>query len=334
MVFKVVATVGLVGFVLSKVELGEVGARLARTGPVEAVWVWGAFGLPSLVAAQRMRTFISLFGGRLGLVSTFRIFLLGHGYNFFLPGISGGDAVMMIQVYRSVDRGKALGAAAVLCDRFIGFFSLGLVTALLLGLFLFGGLGCVGDFGVVALGVSYILLLFIFGPGVGWLLRLSERFKGSRIGWKRGARALALIFLRLGRSRKRYAILGLSLLNHLIYFVLCMVILRIVGVDWGYWAVSLSMGLVFLATCLPISIGGHGVREVAFSQCLVLLGGFAHGSVTFEIVTSFSILLLGFSATWAVTGLVLGLLSGRRVGAEEKQVESQAGTKVNPGDDD
>ncbi len=328
------ATVGLVGFVFSKVELREVGARLSRMGPVDAVWVWGAFGLSFLVAAHRMRTFISLFGGRLGLGSNFRIFLLGHGYNFFLPGISGGDAVMMMQVYRSVERGKALAAAAVLCDRFIGFFSLGLMTALLLGLFLIGGLSGVESFGIVALGVSYILLLSILGPGVEWFFRLSARFKSSRVRWKRGVRALALIFLRLGRSRKRYTILGLSLLNHLIYFALCLGILRVVGVEWGYWAVSLSIGLVFLATCLPISIGGHGVREIAFSQCLIFLGGFAHGPETFEIVTSFSILLFGFSAIWAVTGLLAGLLSGGGADAEEKQVESLGRTKVNSGDDD
>ena len=186
------------------------------------------------------------------------LYFLGMFYNLFLPTGMGGDVVKSYHLGKRHE--KHLSAAySVLFDRIFGLLALMLICACALWFVDWADpasnklISVVIIFGVACLpfSVSIIKLMQRLIPKLHhWLEPVNLLFQNSR---------LMMIFT-------------LSLLIQLIGIILVIGLGTILNInlDWSFYIVSWT--IITLATLLPISINGIGVRESSFVYLFKMQG--------------------------------------------------------------
>ena len=249
------------------------------------------------------------------------VFWIGQFYNSFLPGGVAGDAVRLAQLWQAEPGRRAGGAASLLADRLLGLGSLLALATLALGghFALVGGQAQLQSL-LVASGVTFTLLVVI-----GWTLirtRWWEPISARLLGRERAAvlHDTAVAFGSCGR-----ALAGAALLSTMIWladFLSLWLYARAVGLGAGLLEMVVAGAAAYVAAALPISIGGHGVREGSLVAVLMLLG---HGADAVGNLSLFAVVFWASCVGWSLVGGVVQLLSlvvgwpiariGRRDGA-------------------
>jgi glycosyltransferase 2 family protein len=297
-------SLALIGWIVSRFDLGraiEVVGR-ARLGYVITGFVLanGMMFLLGLRFAQVLRK------GHLVLsrAEAIRIAWVGQFWNFFLPGSTGGDLYRLGTLWKTHPNRKADAAIAVFVDRVIptallavlavlGVFVLPLGTAF--GQWLEQQQFPVARLALVALGGA------LAGAGVALVGPVRRRMSAM----------MREVFQRLiaGRvfllpDRRLATIIGLAMAGHAVNFTVFYCYAHAVGLEVSYWQVWFMLPVVLMVLILPISINGHGVREVLFVLMLTALGvGSAGGVPLPERVIALSV--VGLSSDF-----VIGLAGG------------------------
>jgi uncharacterized membrane protein YbhN (UPF0104 family) len=208
------------------------------------------------------------FNGRVGYYN--QMYFLGMFYNIFLPTGYGGDIVKVL--YQASDRkppSKVFAAMSIFLDRLSGLFALLLVGAV-------ASVGLSAKFGIY--GVSMAFAFFI-GLSVGIvLLKPLSRYKAL----PRKLRFILLALRAEGRSFIPVAVLSVIIqaLNIFIYAIL----LSSIGSSLSLSAIAFIYALATIATLLPISVGGLGVREGAWGALSVAFGATAQPAVVASLL--------------------------------------------------
>jgi len=223
-----------------------------------------------LVGSLRWRLILRDGGVSFPLGKALPAYLVGAFYNLFLPGAVGGDAARAAVCSAATGCGLGRATGSVLLERLSG---LAAVVVFILGTSLvfpgiWSGLLHSGSPCTVALAAGMVLLAAAAAVASrGLLVRRASR-------WHRGR-----ILPALGRMLRTAA--GVSLPALLLSILLSMLFQ---GARFmGMYALSRSIGLplrpevffslmplVYLATLVPVSLGGLGIRE---GTLVVLLGG-------------------------------------------------------------
>ncbi|MEY4938761.1 MAG: hypothetical protein RIQ93_496 [Verrucomicrobiota bacterium] len=194
-------------------------------------------------------------------------------YNSFLLGGLGGDAARIFYLCRDAPAQKSGGLASVAIDRIMGLLML-LVFALVAFLAQAPILGASAELrwvwitatGILASAVTGLGLLWRFGP---------ERWPGflrARLGVKR-LDVLQDLFARTRQApRPHLTALGITAPIWLIDMAAVWLLARSVGLPLPFLETCLAVTVAYTAMALPISVGGHGVREGALIFTLGLLG--------------------------------------------------------------
>lgn len=219
------------------------------------------------------------------------VFWVGNFYNSFLPGGIAGDGVRLHCTWRVAPDRKAGAAASIIADRLLGFAALLVlaVTALGLQLGLNGGQAELQSvFVLSAVALSGLLLLSVFLAQPRWWTPWAGRWLGA----ERTA-ALGLAFGSIGAHRRTLlAVITLSVAVWLLDFVALWLLAGSIGLAVGPLEITVAAAAAYVAATLPISIGGHGVRE---GTLVVVLGWLGVGAAQPGLV------LLLAAALWAVT---------------------------------
>jgi glycosyltransferase 2 family protein len=262
---RVLVSAALLAAVLLYADVGDVLAAV-RDGH----WGWFAVALAVMagsIVLGSFRWWLLLEGAGIHVPAreSIRPFAMSFVLNIILPTAVAGDAVRTWVVGRR--SGRFLGAAAAtVVDR---------LTALVC-LFAVGWAayavdrGAVPDSVVVAFawvsaGLAVALVLGVMAAlGVRPLVhRLPERVEGMvRESWRivrvwAGSRQLVLTVVVLGLA---YQVLVVTV------FVL---VAKTVGIDLPFALAAVTAPIVVLATLIPVSVGGLGIREGGF---VILLG--------------------------------------------------------------
>lgn len=273
--FRLLVTVGLLGLVLLEVDWHTAARHLTAD---DWPWVAGAVSLLELaflVGAIRWFLFLRAAEIEISRAETLRAYMIGMFSNNFLPTGFGGDATRAVIVGRSRSR-LSRTAASVLADRATSVACLVLIGwiaaaadphavpgSLLLG---FLGVSVVGTLAVLAVG-------WLFAIGSGQKQRFPPRVRRAA-GEVRGTMA---------RYARHPGLLSWTLLLGLVFQTLTVgatwLIARSLAVDLSFALLAVVAPMVLLATVLPISIAGFGVREGSY---VVLLGvaGVSHTDAT------------------------------------------------------
>lgn len=201
----------------------------------------------------------------------YRLYLIGTFFGLAMPGAVGGDGARIWLGARDTRAGAALLSATVLAERALGVVALLLI--LCLGIFFFplaAGQGVTRyALALAAAGLLGVLLI----PSI---IRLLSR---RSLPLPRGGRAAQIISAALRKlaplkgitAGRLLAALAFSLLFQFTDIAVTFLIARTLGIALSVEMLLFAMPLVYLATVLPISPGGLGLRE---STLVIVLGQF------------------------------------------------------------
>ncbi len=241
--------------------------------PLLALFVCLVF---SLVQAQRLSLLFRAQSMSLPLSSSFKLTLIGLFFNTCLPGATGGDAIKIYYAIEGNGGRRTEIATLILFDRLVGMFALVNLPVLAALLFpkLYGSFGILKGLVWTSAAVSLVMV-------AGTLLCLIRRPKDS-------TRLLAAFErIPLGTYLKRaldtlydyryskgilLSVVGISLLGHAMNVLVILLLAKVLDPPGLGLEMSLLIPLGFLALALPVSPGGLGIGEAAFSSLFALAG--------------------------------------------------------------
>jgi uncharacterized protein (TIRG00374 family) len=226
------------------------------------------------------------------LLNLLRLNFVGQYYSILFPGQIAGE---VMKAYR-LGKGQADAeqiAASVIIDRITGL----------------AGLLCLAVSGVIFhqhpidprfirlfIGISVLLLVVLFSLNFRWWLRflLASAKRLGRFG-EQATRLLEAWKQYLTRPRLLLVSTALGVCYQMIAVVINLLFARELGIDIGFMDWSWVFGVVSIATMLPLTIGGIGLREGSFIGALSLVGIPSEKAFAVSIAV-FSLLLAGAAA--------------------------------------
>ena len=300
--FKVLVSVGLITWLLSRADLGQIWQTIRAANYGLLVLAFLVFFIGYVLSARRWQILLAALGVPARLFTLVQSFSIAILFNNFLPSTIGGDAYRMYDSFR-LGAGKSRAIAVVFIDRVIGLSALillaftvslfaGEVAAQipLLRLFLAGAM-----FGIL------LLAWIVFGSGGKVLMRLTS-------GHSRPMKVLHGIMGKLyygfhlfeGRSDVMFRAVGLSLLLQINVVIHCLLITKALQIEVPVLAMFIIIPLSYLIMTAPISINGIGLRESVFVFFFGLYGVAPEQALAFSFV-SFGMII----AQGVVGGIVL-----------------------------
>ncbi len=294
-----VVTITVISLLLYIVDLGDLGRSFLAVDWIPCFLAFCANGLSILCVTQRWRVLNLAVGVDCRFGWLFRIYLSGQFFAVFLPGSSGLDVYASYRLWRGFPGQRASLLTALLIDRLFGYGTLFLFAAA--GFALVGGVG-MGQLDMVwvLVGGSAVLLALLIITVLWrsqWRAVLANRFREQIV-------AVVSAFRGTTRLRVVSRAVVWSVAGHLFVFVRAWLVVLAMGLPFSFLEAAAITAVVTALASLPVSVGGHGVREglyfVAFS---VLMEGPANELLALAVV--FSVVNYGLNLAWAAIGGVL-----------------------------
>jgi glycosyltransferase 2 family protein len=229
--------------------------------------------------AWRWRLFLQQQNITLPYRTVFSLTWAGQFFNSLLPGSTGGDAFKIYQICRLAPDRKAAAASTVLLDRLSALVAL---LCLAVGSILLDPTPLlrlpppdVPASRLVALG-----LLLGAGGMIGlWLL--SRLLRHTKL---HGRISRTLVAAREAVRFDRTFLFGLLLAFaiHLLNFLIIYFFARALRIPLSYPQIAMMMSAVLLFLMLPVTINGHGLRELLLIGYLSYLGAVVAGPVAVD----------------------------------------------------
>ncbi len=280
-------------------------AALAHLDPLAIVGAALVSGLTYPLQAWRWQRLLRAQGIHPPTPAVHRAFWIGLFYNSFLPGGIAGDAVRFAWLWRVAPDRKAGNAASLVVDRLLGLATLLSLAALGLSVHLLSHDGSPPLrslwFGTVGAFVAALVVWWCAARGHGWE-RFTHRFLGAH-------RAAALSRVSQAFQFPLAALLlpiGISFSIWLLDFTALWLLARAVGLSLGLIAIASAAAAAYAAAALPISIGGHGVRETTLITILALFGVASGHS---PHLTTLALVFWAVTVGWALVGGIVCLIS-------------------------
>jgi len=302
---KILISVALLYFALSKVNLFELASRINITSVGWLALAIAVTLLQLVVGVLRWREVSDACHAPLAFGQAIRFNLIGTFFNQTLPSSIGGDAVRLWLVARD-GAGWRAATYSIFVDRAIGLIALAIiiVASLPWSYELIGdpkgraALALV-DFAALAAGLGFLVL-----GALPWLWL--KRWWGTH-----HLHACAVIADRVLFSRDRGPKVAiLSLLVHVLTVTIAWCVVQSIAAPVSFGQTFQLIPPVMLITMLPISIAGWGVREATMGLAFGYAGlmtnegvnvSLLFGAVSF-LVGAFGGLVWIFSAEKAAQG--------------------------------
>ena len=257
----------------------------------------GVYLLRNWICGLRWLTLLPLSHNQISRWGAFRYIMVGGLYGLILPGTIGGDVARSAHVAIEVPENKTSYVISIWLDRSIGLFSI-LILGALAGLTSQHVNNRLYFLLFMAVGILFFLLIVwvTFHPSLhSFILRASSRYKKIQVPL---TQLLANLRVLANHHRANkpavWKALGYCVPIHGLAFLVVYLIAGALDIEVGFLALSLFTAISWLATTLPLSFAGVGVRELSFVVMLQTQG------ISAELATSLS---LGFFSIMVLTGL-------------------------------
>lgn len=303
LVLKLVVTAALLAFVATKVDLASVGRALGTMGPGAVLLALVLTFASVVVSSLRWQRVLAHLGERVSLRHALADNLVGTAYNLMLPTSVGGDVARAMRCGDRIGSG-AHAWASVLFERVVGLLSLVLVS-------------CIGLMGVTTPGgrtLLWVSLAMTVVLAAALAIAPAPLRLGAKVG-KRGFLKLAVALERMARAFSGPLSSPAARLEtfawSLAFQVVSLSILVAPALPWldagVLRAVYLGVPIVLVASMLPVTIGGLGLRESLFVVVLAPFGVSSERALTLAVVWLASNLVVG------AAGIVVMLAERRPV---------------------
>lgn len=300
---KAAISAALVAWIVSTVDTDSLTRRLL-TVPYETLFLAGLLELVALgIAVWRWKFVLGALGLATGYGVAFRLFYIGQFINQVLPANIGGDVYRTWRVFRDGSRlFRALMSVAL--DRLVALIGLALLAAL--GLYFLPGITDdampLGIISALVLGVAAGVVLFLaFG-----VLTLPRRLLaipglGRLMAWITEASLIArAVLLKPGTA---ISVIALAVGVHGFAVISILVLAEGLGIPLSAEAAFALVPPVILASVIPVSYAGWGVREGAM---VVFLG---YAGIAPEAAISLSLLFGGVNLLVSLPAALFWLMS-------------------------
>jgi uncharacterized protein (TIRG00374 family) len=298
---KIAVSVLLLAYVIWKSGLDSAAGRaslLHTLGRVNCFWLacsLAAGVLLTLISSWKWQVLLRSKGIEVSLAKLLLFYFIGRFFNMFLPSAVGGDVVRVWELSRhSGEKYEAL--ASVLVERLSGMATLALVAAAAV---------LTHDYQLPVLSAG-VLLLAVMNLIIFWLildqriLPLLSRLLGSRFHL---AAVLLAKLSRLQDAVREYKDNKLVLVQ--VFAISCLFYFMAVVNVWvtalaffpevTFYSMLLAVPAIMLAMNLPVSIGGIGLMEAAFTFFFPLFGYSAALAVSTALLMRFKNILYGLA---------------------------------------
>lgn len=280
------------------VNIAEAMTRIGKADPWLFLSGTGLILFQHIFAAARWQAVARAIGHRLPLASALVGYLESNFFNQALPSTVGGDAV---RAWRAARRGMGLGPAvvSVFVDRALGLLVLALLAAFGAAQLYRSSDGRQAGMTLFAI-IGVVLIGAVTGAVLSTLLPRLKDFPLTRpLYWLSDGVA------RVARSPSlALAALGHSLVGHLITVLAFDQLAGSLGVPLGLSVALAALPAILLASAVPISISGWGVREGVGVTILTLLGLDSASALALALLLGLSLLSIGLmgGVVWLLTG--------------------------------
>jgi uncharacterized protein (TIRG00374 family) len=305
--FKAALSIALILFVARRIDFGALALQLHSVEPVWVVLGAGLVFLQTIAGAVRWQAILVAQGGQVDLLTTFRIYYIGVFFATFTPGGVLGDLVRVWHAHR-VGLTYASAISSVILDRLIVVAYLVAISVATVHL-LSPEIQARFPFAVAAALLCVALLAGLAAPLA--IRRLPARTRSDVSIAKLVALSDAMLSVTM-RPLSLARILFLTAVSQALLCAAIAVLSRSVGMDIGLIQFMILLPPVILATILPISIGGWGMRETAMVVTLSLVGVGSERAFALSILVG--ILTLVMSLPGGVLWLLFPQAGGRRDG--------------------
>lgn len=293
----------LLWLVFRNVSIPEIISELGRV-PLAILFIYLAVNI--LVMGLMSIRWQMLAMGRFNKKAVWHFFIatmIGNFYGLFLPSTVGGDVVKWAHLsHLEITKKKLI--FSVLVDRMMGMTGMFLLATLaVLAAQEYLGLALPPMVGYASLAFLAVLLVFflvlafpqilLIGNSMPFLNKIMPKnMLGQLAGYFKGNRRLLI------------AMLGLSLINHIIIFTMTGIVGQAVGMNVSLLYFLVFIPLISMVVLLPISFSGFGAGELAFVYFFSLVG------VPAETVLVLTSLMVVFKILLALLGWLAGLVWG------------------------
>ncbi|MBI3445513.1 MAG: flippase-like domain-containing protein [Magnetospirillum sp.] len=294
---KLAVSVGLIAYVLSRVDLGAVLVRVTAlpVGVVALAFLCLLIQIP--LAGWRWWRLSAILGYDLPLGRVVSFLHVGLFFNQVLPSGVGGD-VLRIWLLRRHAASVMAAVTCVLLDRLVGVAALVILVACGLP-----ALYATAADPVARLSVAVLVGLAVLGYGALLLL-------GGDVGRFLAAfRLLAPIRAIASATRSLVVpalgpVLAVSVALHGLTVLAAWLLAGGLGLEVGFMTLAALVPPVFLLLVLPVSMAGWGVREGALVVSLGFAGVAPADSVALSLLLGFG--MLAASLPGGLVWLALG----------------------------
>jgi glycosyltransferase 2 family protein len=288
----------------------DIEAALNRLAGIElnAFLIAAALLMVAMVlAAWRWRIIVGALGGNLMSKPAFSLVWIGMFFNQALPSNLGGDAVRIWMFYRQ-DGVLRRAIGSVLLDRVTALVGLAILVMFTFPL----AAQFIDDTTILAILAFLVAAIFIGLLAFLWLDRfmvlfvrlLPVRFYHSITSLAEDSRVVL--------APRRYGphVLGLSIANQILMVLVMFALAQGLSIDVEISVLLVLIPPVILASLLPISFAGWGVREGAMIAMLGTVNVTPENALVLSVAFGFLTLIL------SLPGALVWFLSDNRKSAE------------------
>ncbi|MBX3220850.1 MAG: flippase-like domain-containing protein [Labilithrix sp.] len=293
-------TVLLLSVVLWRLPLADLAARLGQIRPSQVLVLVAIATVQVALSTARWWRLLRRLGERVSYAAAFGDSCVGILYNFLLPGSVGGDVVRALRMRARVARPHRAWSTSIL-ERIVGLFAMATLASVAAVAGVDASLPLPGwlRYGTFALTLG-LAAAFVFAS---LPFRLLVRFVGHRLP------EVARVDLAgvgedlagpLTTLSVRAEVFGWSLVYQISSFVFVIACASALGAPNHVHAILIGVPMIYVLSLVPITVGGHGLREGLYVGILGALG--MPGEVALALSGAFVVSTLLFSG---VGGLFL-----------------------------
>lgn len=296
---RALLSAGLIAGLIYMIDLDKIWASFQTMHLLPFLAACFIFAVTQILTARRWQMVLrSLRNDAPGLWFVNGLSMIGLFFNFFLPSTVGGD-VVRAEMAKTSAGGRAASYTSVLFDRFSAFIAVVLIGMVAM-VFSYAGIGWfdwqIALFSLVFLAITLSVFAALATSFADRVLNLLDRGPLKKLV----ALARNPLMLLQDCAANRGLLLritGMAIVIHLLTVLVVYCLALALHIHVGLLFHFVAIPIIILATLVPISLNGFGVREVAFVLLYAKVG-----------VESEAAVALSFS--WVIVLLLFGLLGG------------------------
>jgi uncharacterized protein (TIRG00374 family) len=309
-VIRAAVTISILVYLGFKVHWAELSKQFMQSNIGWLVIACLLIGITFFLASIRWRLLLRVQDIFLPLRVVAALTLIGQFFNSFLLGSTGGDVVKILYITRYSTSRKTHATMTVIMDRAIGLFILVCIAL--------GAVSWKLSFLIHRQDTKYIVfaLLIIFGimlaGGVSLALVSFKQlpFFPHKLWMRVPKRDIIEALVEAFRQHKSSVRLTLKAVAcsgaiWLVLFTAGYCIALAINLKVSYIQMLITLSIVIFVISLPISIGGHGIREGAFVAMFAIFGIITVDKQTGmgrEPAILFSLLFYALFLIWSLVG--------------------------------